>query len=90
MTMTNKPTEPTNAPVLDAWQMAISILVRLRKAEAGAEAELVSNRAAAKQNPFAGGVLSSVALLRVIRDAMQSLEADLRQHARSNGLPMPK
>jgi hypothetical protein len=91
MTNDHKTTpEPTEAPALDAWQMATSILVGLRKAEARAEAELVSNRAAANQNPFAGGVLSSVVLQRIIRDTLKSLDADLRQHARSNRLAMPQ
>lgn len=83
-------TTPTPKPAMDAWAMTCSILVGLWKAEYVAEAELVSNQASAKQNPFAASVQRSVILLNILRDNIKSLEYDLNQQARSNGLAMPK
>lgn len=88
-TTTPTPT-PTAKPQMDAWAMAVSIMVGLWKAEDVAEAELVANQKAAGQNPFAAGVQSSVILLRIVRGTIQSLEYDLNQQARSCGLTMPK
>lgn len=83
-------TATTPAPAMDAWAMSCSILVGLWKVEEVAEAELVSNQAAAKQNPFAAGVQRSVILSNIIRDTIKSLQYDLNQQARSSGLRMPK
>lgn len=88
-TATKTPAD-TAKPAMDAWAMTCSILVGLWKAEDVAEAELVSNQAAAKQNPFAASVQRSVILLNILRDNIKSLEYDLNQQARSSGLTMPK
>lgn len=76
--------------VMDSWEMATAILVGMRKALAKVELERTQCLLEANQSPFGKGVLAAVALSQTIEEALQSFEAELRKHARSCGLAVPK
>lgn len=90
--MTTKTIEDSGkaASHLDAWTMAQSILVGLRKAIKTAEAERQAVVTAHPGNHLAPGLRKQSDLLEILQATKRGLEAELHSHARSNGLSMPR
>ena len=80
---------PSVAP-MDSWKMATSILVginrTLRQLEAEREALLEKHGG----NPLAPGLMKLSHMTEALMDARRTLNPDLRNIARANGLTMPE
>lgn len=83
-------TTETTAKGLDAWAMACSILVAMRKAAAKAQQEYDEAYAAGEGRPFSPGLSKAIATKTTLTDTARVLEHGLGQVARANNLEMPK
>lgn len=89
MTTETKNITTTTGPQ-DTWDMASAVLVALNQTHLKAQAEYRMLLKAAEGKPFAPGVSSAGHLIETVRPALRQLEMDMRKHARSNSLAMPK
>ncbi|MEP4247668.1 hypothetical protein [Tateyamaria sp.] len=89
MTTETKTDTATTAPQ-DTWERASAILVALHQTHLKAQTEYQQIVEAAQGNPFARGTSAAGHLIQTLNPALRLLEADMRDHARANGLEMPK
>jgi hypothetical protein len=94
MIMTNTITESApeitpSVPEMDTWDMACAVLTALNQTHLKAMSEYVTLVDAANGNPFGPGVGNAGHLIETLKPALRQLEADMRKHARSDGVTMP-
>jgi len=75
---------------MDAWTMACSLLVGLRKAAKVADAERVVAVAAGGGNPFFAGISQANQTLEMLNTAKHDLSIEMHRIARSSALTLPE
>ncbi len=75
---------------MTAWEMALSVLVGLRKTEAKALEEYRTLQAANPRNPFARGMTGAYNLAQTIGEARYVFEYELRRIAGSSNRTIPE
>lgn len=89
--MTNKTKAKTATAVPQGtWEMASAVLVALHQTHLKAQAEYRERVKAAGDNHFAPGLTGARLMIETLKPALRQLEADMRIHARSGSLKMPK